>query len=250
MNECRDLGDDETVWRRHWFRELGRMTGADLVVGGEVEIGRDKAARPFSSFEWGADAGFDMGVVDRAIQEGVALNVSPLLEKYLAHADKYDGRGHTRTDLVTDREWYPTPFYHSLQKQIGIDHTLVSFVKLPGGPRLCSGITFSRGLDVKQDFSGRHRAMVTEAQRVFAPLMGGPLARFTEPSPAALPPRVRDVLRCVLDGDSDKQVAARLGISGHTVNQYTKAIHRHFGVSSRAELLARWIRRGWGRGAW
>jgi DNA-binding NarL/FixJ family response regulator len=76
--------------------------------------------------------------------------------------------------------------------------------------------------------------------------MGGPLARFTDPSPYELPPRARQVLACLLEGDGDKQVAARLAISGHTVNQYAKAIFQHFGVRSRAELLARWIRRGWG----
>lgn len=141
VNECRDLGDDEAVWRRHWYRHLGRMTGADLVVGGDVEIGQDGAARPVSTFDWGSDAGFDLGVVERAMRDGVTLNVSPLLGAYLARSDRYDGLGHTRTDLVADREWYPTTFYHSLQKSIGTDHTLVSFVKLPGAGRLCSGIT-------------------------------------------------------------------------------------------------------------
>ncbi|MBX9583725.1 MAG: helix-turn-helix transcriptional regulator [Gemmataceae bacterium] len=59
------------------------------------------------------------------------------------------------------------------------------------------------------------------------------------------------MLRCLLDGDTDKQVAARLGIGPHTVNQYVKAVFRHFGCTTRAELLARWVRRGWGRGfAW
>jgi DNA-binding CsgD family transcriptional regulator len=250
VNECRDLGDDETVWRRHWYRVLGRLTGADLVVGGDVEVGRDGSARPLSSFDWGTDAGFDMGVVERAMKEGVTLNASPLLASYLARPDKYDGHGHTRTDLVSDREWYPTPFYHSLQKQVGTDHTLVSFVELPGGSGLHSGITFSRGLDVKKDFTGRHRTIVTEAQRLIAPLIGGPLAGFREPSPSALAPRVRAVLACLLEGDSDKQVAVRLKLSTYTVNQYVKAIFKHFGVVSRPELLARWVNRGWGRGGW
>ena len=86
---------------------------------------------------------------------------------------------------------------------------------------------------------------------MLAPLVGGPLAWFAEPQPSQLPPRVRQVLRCLLEGDGDKQAAARLGISPHTVNVHTKAIFRHFGVQSRAELLARWVRRGWGgRCAW
>jgi DNA-binding CsgD family transcriptional regulator len=58
---------------------------------------------------------------------------------------------------------------------------------------------------------------------------------------------LRQVLRCLLEGDSDKQIAARLRISRYTVNQYTKTLYRRFGVSGRSEHFARWFRRGWGK---
>ncbi|HEY3789085.1 MAG TPA: helix-turn-helix transcriptional regulator [Urbifossiella sp.] len=73
------------------------------------------------------------------------------------------------------------------------------------------------------------------------------MSAYHEPSPAKLSPRMRQVLKCLLEGDSDKQVAARLGISTNTVNQYVKGIYSHFHVMSRTELLSRWVRRGWGR---
>ena len=47
----------------------------------------------------------------------------------------------------------------------------------------------------------------------------------------------------LLDGDSEKQVAIRLGLSLPTVHQYVTALYRKFGVSSRGELLARFISR-------
>ena len=40
-------------------------------------------------------------------------------------------------------------------------------------------------------------------------------------------------LVCLLQGDSDKQIVKRLGISPHTVNQYVKVIYTHFRVESR-----------------
>lgn len=92
--------------------------------------------------------------------------------------------------------------------------------------------------------AARDRLLVEEAQRLVTPLIGGPLARFTDPNPRDLAPRVRQVLACLLEGDSDKQIGVRLGLSIYTVNQYTKTIYLHFSVNSRAELLARWIRRG------
>jgi DNA-binding CsgD family transcriptional regulator len=47
------------------------------------------------------------------------------------------------------------------------------------------------------------------------------------------------VLLCLFEGDSEKQVAARLGIGRDTVHEYVRRLHRHFEASSRGELLAR-----------
>jgi DNA-binding NarL/FixJ family response regulator len=88
--------------------------------------------------------------------------------------------------------------------------------------------------------------LVRETHAALAPLIGGVLARFDDPSPRDLTPRLRQVLDCLLEGDGDKQIAARLQLSVHTVNEYTKKIYGHFGVRGRTELLARWICRGWG----
>jgi DNA-binding NarL/FixJ family response regulator len=54
-----------------------------------------------------------------------------------------------------------------------------------------------------------------------------------------LPPRLREILRGLARGHSEKQLAAEAGLSPHTVHDYVKALHRHFGVQSRSELLAR-----------
>lgn len=58
----------------------------------------------------------------------------------------------------------------------------------------------------------------------------------------SLPPRLKPVLRLLLDGDAEKQVAAKLGLSPHTVHQYVKVLYKTLGVSSRAELLARCLK--------
>ena len=52
-----------------------------------------------------------------------------------------------------------------------------------------------------------------------------------------LTPRGQAVLDLLLEGASEKQVAARLRISANTVHGHVKAIYREFGVSSRPELL-------------
>ena len=58
-----------------------------------------------------------------------------------------------------------------------------------------------------------------------------------------LSPRVRQTLELLLAGDSEKQIAAKLKISQHTVHDYVKRVYRQFGVGTRAELLALWVRK-------
>jgi DNA-binding NarL/FixJ family response regulator len=69
------------------------------------------------------------------------------------------------------------------------------------------------------------------------------LVSVTDPRPDVLPPRLRQTLHCLLEGDSEKQVAARLGLSQATTHQYVTALYRRFGVHSRAELMAYAMRR-------
>jgi len=57
-----------------------------------------------------------------------------------------------------------------------------------------------------------------------------------------LSPRQQQTLTHLLNGDSEKQIAAKLALSRHTVHVYVKGLYRHFGASSRGELLARWVK--------
>lgn len=55
---------------------------------------------------------------------------------------------------------------------------------------------------------------------------------------ALLSPRLQQTLICVLQGQSEKEVAASLQLSRATIHQYITLLYRHFGVRSRAQLLA------------
>jgi DNA-binding CsgD family transcriptional regulator len=57
----------------------------------------------------------------------------------------------------------------------------------------------------------------------------------------SLTPRERQVMSLLLTGASRKEAAGQLDLSEHTVGDYVKAIYRKLGVSSRAELLSKFI---------
>ena len=155
-----------------------------------------------------------------------------------------------RTDVVADRGWYRSTDYQFVFRGYGVDHVIYVLRAIPSADGDEDvGISLARAQG-RPDYDGREKAIVAELTALLTPMAGGPLARFADPSPLDLAPRPRAVLACLLEGDGDKQIAARLRLSVHTVNQYTQVILRHFGTSSRQELLARWVRRGWGRLPW
>jgi DNA-binding NarL/FixJ family response regulator len=53
----------------------------------------------------------------------------------------------------------------------------------------------------------------------------------------SLTPREQEVLRCLAEGLSNREIAERLGISQHTVKNYLFHIFDKLGVSSRLEAL-------------
>jgi DNA-binding NarL/FixJ family response regulator len=55
--------------------------------------------------------------------------------------------------------------------------------------------------------------------------------------------RLRETLSLLLEGYSEKQVASELNLGVRTVHDYVTMLYQHFQVSSRAELLAYFIRR-------
>jgi DNA-binding CsgD family transcriptional regulator len=66
---------------------------------------------------------------------------------------------------------------------------------------------------------------------------------IAEASPSPLSPRLKQTLACLLEGDSEKQIAARLGLSRATLHQYVTALYRQLDVQSRPQLFARMLER-------
>ena len=64
---------------------------------------------------------------------------------------------------------------------------------------------------------------------------------------SSLTGRMAQVLDCLLQGKSEKEIGRELGISIHTVHNNVKEIHKQFNVCSRGELCARFglTRRKW-----
>ena len=56
-----------------------------------------------------------------------------------------------------------------------------------------------------------------------------------------LSPRLRQVLNCLLQGYSRKEIASHLDLSIHTIGEYVNDLYRRFGVHSQTKLVRRFL---------
>ncbi len=251
VGECRELGDDPSVWRHRLCQGFRDLAGAAVVFPGELCGFLCGPLRKGGDTAW-TEGNIDFGPLWEAYDHnirGVARRSD--LFQGIKRAVRREGPGSfTRRRLLPDDVWYrswESDLYRSL---IGLSDHLCTALPISGGTDRYSAIHMHRAKG-SRPFGERDRVLVQRLHEAVVPLIGGPLASYADPAPSELPLRARQVLRLLLEGEGDKQVAKALGISPHTVNQYTKVIFAHFRVGSRAELLARWVRRGWSsRAAW
>jgi two-component system, NarL family, nitrate/nitrite response regulator NarL len=96
------------------------------------------------------------------------------------------------------------------------------------------------------DTDGRSPEEIAAAIQALDPVPAGatPGAMPGAMPGATLTPRERQVLTLLADGLGNKIIAARLGISDHTVKAHVAAIFEKLGVSTRAEAASVGLRRG------
>lgn len=67
------------------------------------------------------------------------------------------------------------------------------------------------------------------------------LRRLTQESGESLSRREHEILALLVDGLTNFQISARLGLSENTVKYYLKAIYQKLGVSSRGAAIAKYV---------
>jgi hypothetical protein len=245
VGECRDLRYDPQQWGQHMSEGVCRLVGARAANGGEVGFEPSQGVMQGATY---FDAGFERREHDLFLEflrtHGIYRH--PLAAGFAkwraARPLPCQVAALTRRQVIPDREWYRSVAYEQYHRPIRIDHCLGSTLELLSD-RWFSCIILHRTVG-EPDFSERQRRLLHLFHAELGRLIGLVLVSARDPfSPTKLPTRVWETLQCLLDGDSEKQAAARMRLSRETVHQYVKALYRHFGVSSRAELLAHFIRR-------
>ena len=244
IGECRDLGGDPSLWHQHMFEGLRRLIGAPATSGGEGRwIRPHRTVEPLNAF----GAGFDSR--GREMYRAYMRELTPGGDPVFRALHHLSGRLVTRTrrQLVPDSEWYRSVTWIDYHRPTKIDDRLVSVCQISDDAAV-SVITLHRAPG-ERNFSSREARLLNFFHGELGPLIGRALVSATEPSPEKVSPRLRQTLACLMEGDSEKQVAARLSLSHDTTHQYVTALYRHFRVRSRAQLMALIVKRI-GRDGW
>lgn len=238
LGECRDLGNSATLWKRHAMEGLCGLMGAKSGVALEFPWQRPRPPRALVQV---VAVGFDPTQWAFILEWfRTAWPNDPGI--FLTGMQHLTGEVVTRarTQVVDDRSWYRSPEYEA-RKEVQCDHNIYSLCQTTD-----DGMTSFIGLDRAsgdRDFSPRERELLNLFLEELRTLIGPVLAPASQPDPMQLSPRLRQTLKCLLDGDSEKQAAWRIGLSPMTIHEYVTTLYRHFQVHSRAELLASFLKR-------
>jgi DNA-binding CsgD family transcriptional regulator len=167
---------------------------------------------------------------------------NPLIERYNATRD---ARATRITDVVSQEEFRSREIYRSVYEPMGLEYQMA--FTLPHTRDRILGVVLARR---DANFSDAERELIEAARpflvqayrnatRYSAVLAGGtgvpPLERLVG---LGLSVRQAEALRLVAAGASERDIAARLGISVRTVQKHLQLCYRTLGVDSRSRAAA------------
>ncbi len=248
VREVCDLWDDPGAWRRHL------LEGACRLMNGHVGI-MLADNRPEDGWFGSLAVTCVVGVpesmrllVQPAISQmdqrqfaDVAENFMPGVAQLSVDMARQGWATVAGSQIVDEASYHDSPWYQNFFKQIDCDDYVVS-IRVVDVPRRPEAITIDRPHGAPP-FGVREVALLKLLHDEIAPLVGVRLATEDQLSRDGLSRRLRETLSLLLQGQSEKQVAAAMQLGSRTVHDYVTRLYEHFHVSSRAELLAYFIRR-------
>jgi DNA-binding CsgD family transcriptional regulator len=240
--ECCELGADPVAWRQHLLAGLNRLVGGAVSFGGRADWGemRRRVVSVDEMLRVMGDVGFSTAS-DREAYLHWLRTGSPA-DNPMTAAHIASGRHKTvatREQLVTRRTWQEAPVIARLRDEANLDEAMCSIDEYSPGVVFLLAIQRTKG---EPGFSERERKLLGLVHDEVRGKLGSRLATFGDKGVLELPQRMREVLRLLLRGMGEKEIAVELAISPHTVHEHVKRLHRHFSVHSRSELLVRCFR--------
>jgi DNA-binding CsgD family transcriptional regulator len=249
VREVSDLWDDPPAWREHLL--IGACHLVDGHVGLMLEDDNSTAPGYFGNLDVTSVVGLPPSMrtlVQPAISQMAQRRYGDVSENVMAGIDQLweqmQSQGWVTTagnQIADEASYHASPFYQSFRRHIDCDDFILS-IRVVDLPRRPEGLMIDRPHGAPP-FGAREVAIFKLLHDEVAPLVAVRLTTESHFSRDGLSRRLRETLALLLEGYSEKQVATELKLSTRTVHDYVTMLYDHFNVSSRAELLAYFIRR-------
>tara|TARA_R110002072_G_scaffold42064_21_gene118898 strand:- start:172462 stop:173259 length:798 start_codon:yes stop_codon:yes gene_type:complete len=238
---CRELGAHVDAWRHHLLTSLRQFVGAQVIINSEIENfgsmnADDSKFIGVHRTGWISD---DAETRWREYAQSIPVERTP---EY-PYLSKFSGKKMvlSRDQIWGRASWYRSHTFNEIHRECGIDDYVISIcpTNIPGR---CTTLWLHKGVG-SQDFTQREQEIISMVHMTINTEIGTYLAAADEPALSSLTNRRLQVLDRLLAGDSEKQIAYQLEVGKAAIHDHVLAIYRHFGVSSRGELLAKFIGR-------
>ena len=241
LDECGEMWADPVGWQTHLLQGLQAMIGAKSCTYFESD-NPPRWPRDMHDVGWDADERERFEAArEKLMFSGPGFYHNPMHASLMS---QYDGRSpitRSRPQLIDDDAWYGSLAFNEYHRPADNDDAVVF-----GAPRQdrAEGVLINLNRSVRdRPFSEWDRKLLGLIARELSPQIGTRLCTYRHRSMHGLSPRQRQTLELLLEGEGEKQIAYRLGLSRATVHEYVGAVYRHFGVQSRGKLLAYFIQR-------
>ena len=237
IGEIGELGANPTAWRLHALEGLVRLTdGKAAMTLDMADALPGSLPRPIDPLDVGwteEDRQTYFGYLKNEVRE------DPGAEAILGGHLTTHFLTVTRQQVIDDERWYASPSVSVLRRGGGLDDFVCSSVVWPKG--------WMQGFIVYRPWGGskfqlRQRRIMRLCHLGLLRLYRGSQGDAARDDAITdLPPRVAQTLDLLLLGDSPREIATKLYISAHTVNDYTKILYRRLNVVSRGQLLSKFV---------
>ncbi len=227
-------GEDVAARKRRLMSGIAELVEADAWLWA-VSRYADKNGPPMCvSFLQGGFDDRQVGLIMEATQDPQAP--APDTEAWMREIARGTHVSRVRRDMVSDERWYGSENYRLYHEALGIDDYLYSILPLQAGMFSAVGLHRKTG---REPFDDRLRRLVHIIVSEIPWLHRAGVPEDPGDRVPGLTPRLRTIFGLLLEGWSRKQMADHLGLSVHTVADYTKTVYRHFNVSGQKQLIRR-----------
>jgi DNA-binding CsgD family transcriptional regulator len=248
VREVCDRWDDPREWREHLLHGACALLGGNVgTMVADAASKDDRFVRPSVVAIVGVPAPMralahaTMSKFERRPFEDAAQNLLPGLDVLYARMLRQGWVTAARGEISDDATYHAAPHYLDFRRHIDCDDYVVS-IRVVDVPRRPEAISIDRPHGAPR-FGPREVMLLKLLHDEIGPLIGTRLATEEHLCRDGLSKRLRETLSLLLEGRSEKEAAAALGLGARTVHDYVTTLYEHFRVSSRAELLAYFIRR-------